>query len=232
MYGLIIGIVLFVSAALIATLLQMRYQYNYAKNPIVFICLFLFCIGGSFWFLNYFPPLFFVVSVGCIASLYAAGIPLLAKFWKPMQRLYGAETIPPAYRQGIIHPGLTEQTVKVTEVALQDMATWLIVGGLLAVSHSVYSTMLLFTGIVFVLHIPGLWMFGRVYGMYFLLLVTAVAFLVPSLYQINGVGFLYLYMMHLGGYILMYLFMGLLGKRWLCTDVKFVVYFFYERNDN
>jgi len=213
MHGLIIGIALFVSAALIATLLQMRYRYNYAKNPIVFVCLFLVCIGGTFWFLNYLPPVLLVVSVGLIASLYVAGIPLFAKFWKPMQCLYGAETIPLAYREGIIRPGLTEQIVKVTEIALQDMAAWLIVGGLLTISHSILYSMLLFTGIVFALHIPGLWMFGRVYGMYFLVLVTAVAFLVPLLYQVDTLGFLYVYSLHLGGYVAMYIFMGLLGKR-------------------
>jgi hypothetical protein len=209
----IAGLGLFLSAALTATLLQVRFQYNYAKNPIAFISLFLVCIVGSFWFLNYFPPVFLVVSIGCVAGLYVAGIPLLAKFWKPMQHLCGAETVPLAYRQGLIRPGLTEQLVKVTEIALQDMAAWIIVGGLIIVLNSVSFSMFVFAGIVFVLHIPGLWMFGRVYGMYFLVLSTVVAFIVPWLYQIEGLGFVYLYTMHLSGYVAMYIFMGFLGKR-------------------
>ena len=211
MYGLIIGIILFLSASLVATLLQMRYQYSYTKNPVLFVSLFLICIGGACLFLKYIPPLSLIAGLIGIASMYVFGIPLLAKCWKPMQYLYGAETEPAAY-QGIIHPEFSGQIVKVCEVALQDMAAWLIVGGLLAVSQSLFDTMLLFTSIVFVLHVPGLWMFGRVYGTYFLVLVTAVAFLVPLLYLVDTVGFVYLYAMHLSGYVSMYISMGLLGS--------------------
>ena len=211
MHGLITGIMLFTSAALVATSLQVRYRLSYAKNPLLFLSLFLVCISVSCWTLNYVPSLLLMTSLIFLASMYVFGMLLLANFWKPMQRLYGAGTVPAAYQE-IIHPKLSGQVVKVVEIALQDMSAWLIVGGLFTISHSVFYSMLVFTTIVFLLHIPGLWMFGRVYGTYFLVLVTMVALCVPLLYQASEVGFVYLYALHLCGYIAMYLFMALLGS--------------------
>lgn len=212
MEGLIVGIVLFLAAFIAATVLQMHYKYRYSKNSVLFVTVFLFCIGGASWFLNFVPSITLITSLVFMASLYVVCIQLLVLFWKPMRNLYGAETIPNAY-QDIIDATFAGQVVKVCEIALQDMAAWLIVGGLLATTHSLVYSMILFTSIVFILHVPGLWMFGQVYGSYFLILVSTVAFLVPLFYRIDRIGFIYLYALHLSGYIALYFFMGFLGKR-------------------
>lgn len=64
-----------------------------------------------------------------------------------------------------------------------------------------------------ILHLPGLWVFGRIYGWYFLIMSTALAFLVPLFYMLGIQGFLYLYALHLSGYVIMYILMGYLGMK-------------------
>jgi hypothetical protein len=211
MHGLILGIVLFLLASSLATMLQTRLLYSYAKHPFLFAGLFVAFLSGTLWSLDYMPAPLLVSGLVVLALVYIGTISLLVKYWRPMNNLYGVDTVPPAY-QGLIQPECSGQVVKVFELVLQDTAAWLIVGGLLSLSHSLLLAAVLFTGIVFLLHIPGLWLFGRVYGAYFLVLVTLVAFLVPLLYQIDQYGFLYLYTLHIGGYITMYLLMGSLGS--------------------
>jgi hypothetical protein len=212
MHGLILGILLFLTASSLATFLQTRLGYSYTKHPVLFSGLFVAFLVGTLWSLDYVPPPLLVLGVSLLAAAYIVTITLLTKYWSPMRNLYGASSVPAAYRS-LIQPELSGQLVKVSELLLQDTAAWLIVGGLLAVSHGMFVTALLFTGIVFILHIPGLWLFGWVYGSYFLILVTLVACLVPLLYQIDEYGFLYLYSLHLSGYVILYLVMGLLGSQ-------------------
>lgn len=210
MIGLTVGIVLFVSAALIANILQSIFRYSYTACPVLFVGLFGVFLYGALWTVGYVPPFILLVGVIAVAISYIVMIQYLVLYWKPMKKLFGSDTVPVVY-SGIIAPQLTGQVVKVGEVVLQDVAAWLIVGGLFMLVDSIPTVTSIFTIIVFLLHIPGVWVFGKVYGVYFLVMSTALAFLVPLLYQVDTFGFLYFYALHLAGYVFMYMLMGLIG---------------------
>ncbi len=127
--------------------------------------------------------------------------------------MFGSKSLPVTYRKEIIRPTLNGDITKVTEVILQDVAAWLTVIGLSSLFHSVSLVLVIFTGIVFFLHLPGLWIFGKIYGTYFLVSSTVLAFSVPLLLPFGSNGFVYLVSLHLTVYILMYLLMGYLGRR-------------------
>jgi hypothetical protein len=205
------GIALFVTAAVIANILQSYFKYRYETTPLIFIAIFLTPLGIASLFITQVSLLLLHFQIVIIAVLYITTIILLARFWQPMQNLYGSHTVPAGYK-GLIKPKLSGQVVKMFEVALQDTSAWLIVGGLFLLPLSFIEVAVIFTVIVTILHVPGLWVFGKVYGGYFLIMSTALAFLVPLFYTIGLQGFLYLFALHLGGYVIMYMLMGYWGK--------------------
>lgn len=212
MFELVVGLTLFVMVAIIATILQVGVGYSYSRNPLLFSALYLVAIGLAAGVIGYsFDLPFLLVLIG-IAGIYIVTISGLVRYWSPMQQLHAAHTIPSTY-QGMVAPKLTGQFTKVVEVTLQDSSAWLIASGLLIISGSLTVSVLLFTLISFVTHIPGLWLFGKVYGSYFLIMVTLCAFLVPFLVSYGAVGYTILYTIHLSGYVLMYLFFGYWGTR-------------------
>lgn len=172
------GIILFATAAIIANILQSYFNYRYESKPLIFIGIFLACLGTASIFVTQIPLLLLNFQIVIIAVLYIIIIILLARFWQPMQNLYGSHTVPAGYK-GLIKPKLSGQFVKVFEIALQDTSAWLIVGGLFLLPLSFTEVAVVFTVIVTILHIPGVWVFGKVYGWYFLIMSTALAFYSP-----------------------------------------------------
>ena len=209
---IVTGIIIFVTAATIANILQSYLYFKYESHPLIYIALFLGCLGGGVLYAPQILLLVLNVSVFIIAILYILIIIFLARFWQPMQKLYGSQTVSPGY-EGLINPKFYGQVVKVFEIVLQDISAWLIVSGLFMLPLSFIEVAVVFTAIVATLHVPSLWVFGKVYGSYFLILSTGLAFLVPFFYQIGTQGFIYLYALHLGGYVTMYIVMGCLGMR-------------------
>ncbi len=209
---IITGIVIFVTAATIANILQSYLKYRYETHSLIFIGIFLTCLAGGAFFVSQIALLLLNIPIFIIATLYIAIIISLVRFWQPMQKLYGSQTVPPEY-VGLINPKPYGQVVKVFEIMLQDISAWLIVGGLFLLPLSFIEVAFVFTVIVAILHIPGLWIFGKVYGAYFLVTSTTLAFLVPFFYHTGTQGFIHLYALHLGGYVTMYILMGYLGMR-------------------
>jgi len=128
-----------------------------------------------------------------------------------IEYMFGGATIPKPYRDEIIRPKLNGDIVKVAEIILQDVAAWLTSIGLFLVFHNLLLVLVTFTAIVFFLHLPGLWIFGKVYGIYFLVTSTLLAFSVPLLLPFGSIGFICLVSLHLTAYILMYILMGYFG---------------------
>lgn len=129
------GIILFAIAAILANILQSNFNYRYESKPLIFIGTFLACLGTASFFVTQIPLLLLNFQIVIIAVLYIATIILLARFWQPMQSLYGSHTVPVGYK-GLIKPKLSGQFVKVFEIALQDISAWLIVGGLFLLQFS------------------------------------------------------------------------------------------------
>lgn len=126
---IIASIFLFISAAVIANILQSILKYRYESKPLIFIALFLVCIGSVSFFVNIVPTLLLQLPVLLIALMYIIIIICLAKYGQSMQSLYGAKSVSDGY-EGLIRPKLQGQVVKVFEIVLQDISAWLIVGGL------------------------------------------------------------------------------------------------------
>lgn len=208
---LISGIGLFVIASVIANLLQIRFRFTYESNPVVFVGLFvgLLTVTALYW--QYFPALSVAGVLLILAISYCVIVMLLKGYWQPMQSLYGAASLPSAYH-GLIRPRVSGQVVKVAELLLQDTAAWLVVMGLVLVSKTPIVPYVLFTIIVFLVHIPAPRLFGPVYGTYFLLASVALASVVPFLFSFGKIGFSLLYALHLSTYIAMYVLFGILGK--------------------
>lgn len=211
MTELVVGITLFCVTAIIANILQSCFRYRYESNPFIFLGLFSLGLIAVSLYVPEMARLIANMYVLLVASLYVFVIICLVYYWRPMQNLYAANYVPVAY-EGLIKPKPIGQIVKAVEIVLQDVAAWLIVGGLLTLSISFLETTLIFTAIVMTLHIPGIWVFGKIYGWYFLILSTILAFLVPLLYVVGPQGFIYVLALHLSGYVFMYIMMGCWGN--------------------
>lgn len=212
MFELLVGLILFLSAAAVVALLQIIFKISYEQKPFLFLTIFILLIIGAVYVMEFGFIHEILIGAILLAALYAGSIIGLVRYWKPMKNLYGADTVPTRYL-GIVSPKPAGQFPKVIEVVLQDLSAWLIVGGLLTLTNSLSFTIIIFAAIVFILHIPGVWEFGKVYGNYFLILSTALSCIVPLFYLIGPLWFLAVYAIHLSGYIVMYLLMGFLGRK-------------------
>ena len=188
MFQLFFGVALFAVGMLTSLLLQKYIKYTYVKNASLFLGLFLVLLGYVSWSFEYLPLWYVCVGVSLLAICYSASIVMLAKYWGPMGVPYGIKTIPTIYRENLSPDG-RGQLVKAVEVLLQDVSAWLIVGGLFAVTPSIAIGIVAFTVIVLLVHIPGMWFFGRIYGTYFLVMSSVLAFMVTYFYQQGDVGF-------------------------------------------
>lgn len=212
MDSLLAGSSLFIIASITATILQNRSDWTYSKNPIRFSVLFLVLLSAVAFVFKYKPSISIAISITILALLYILLVRCMVSYWKPMNSLHAAASVPKPY-VGLVKPEFSGQFVKVVELLLQDVAAWLIVTGLFSVFFELDMVVFIFTLIVFLLHIPAPKLFGKVYGTYFLILSTTLAFLVPLLYQYGEVGFTALYLTHISGYILMYLLFGWWGRK-------------------
>ena len=153
-----------------------------------------------------------VFLLGILVGLtYVALMSLLRRF-NFLTSLFGADTLP-EIDKGIVTPHMSGDIIKVIEVFLQDVSAWLSVLGLLYIFHNVYAVVVIFTLVVFLFHLPGVYIFGKVYGTYFLVTSTLLAFIVPLFVQLGTHFFMYVFVIHLCVYLLMYVVMGYLGNQ-------------------
>jgi len=210
MWPLTLGIGLFVTTVILVTGIKKFYSVTYDSNPFVYIVLFVSLIAGT-------QLLYPVVTLEHSFWLFCIGLAyvfvmLIFRYSGYIRSMYEAGTLPLVHR-GIAKPTLVGDIVKVIEVLLQDIAAWLTVLGLLLLFDNRHLVIGIFTLLAFLLHVPGITMFGRVYGLYFLCLATLLAFTVPVFMMFGEIGFLYVFVLHLTTYLLMYLIMGYFGKK-------------------
>jgi len=209
MFPLLLGIGLFVSAVIIVTTVKSFFKITYDTHPYIYAGLF-----TSLLVLVHFSyPIFsekFAVGFLILGLIYCSVMSLF-RVSGHINKMFGTNTLPLVH-SGIAKPTIQGDVVKVIEVLLQGMSAWLTVIGLSLLFGEMYLVILAFSLVVLFLHVPGLFMFRKVYGMYFLLTSTALAFTVPLFLQLGEIGFLYVFGIHLYVYLLMYLFMGKLGK--------------------
>jgi hypothetical protein len=210
MFPLLLGLSLFVVAVIITTALKNFYKIIYPTHPLVFSSLFI----GLMVTVQFIHPVFnltiLVYSI-FIGLIYLALMSLL-RISGLLDIMFGTDSLPGVHKE-ITQPKIAGDLVKVVEVLLQDMSAWLIVLGLFELFSNLYVVIATFTVLVSCLHLPGLSMFGKVYGSYFLAASTLLAFSVPLLFSLGTIGFLIIFSLHLFSYIGMYILMGFFGSR-------------------
>ena len=123
---------------------------------------------------------------------------------------YKNTSLPTTY-QGLLQPKISGSITKVADIFFQDVTALAIIILLLS-SLSLTMTTLVFVLVVFTIHIPGLLLFGRVYGGVFLVFSTGFAFFIPYLIQSVSFGWHIMYIVHSLMYPVMMLLMILIKK--------------------
>jgi hypothetical protein len=200
MPSIISGVALFI--VVVGLLLKYRQWSNrsYSSHPGLFT---LWYIG---WIIVCVLILKFPWLIICIASIVALLYLAFLGVWKSVSSgtLKYVESIPGPFKE-LSQPTVWSAVPKTLEIFIQDVAAWLIVGGLCMYFTQWWMVAILFSSVVYALHIPGIKMFGPVYGRYFLYTSTTFAFVVPLVYQFGYLGFCFVYGVHIFGYVVMYL---------------------------
>lgn len=201
MFEIFIAVFWFALTAGGANLLQRFYSYTYQKNWFVFVSLFL-CVGYLGLFLttsigDNFP---FLDITGLILAGAALAMFLGFEYWWgrsfTLDDMYKPETLPSAY-QGLLVPQFASSVTKAVEIFFQDLVMLVIILQLLQNGFSYFVAGLIFMGVSTAVHLPGLYMFGRVYGAVFLVLSSAFAPFAPLVIGEIAVGFYVIFSFHL-----------------------------------
>ena len=194
------GILLFSVVIGATNVVKVRLQAGYSEKPWHFTVGFCLVLAICFSWLPFFQP-----AAGVIFGI-AISFVCIVGWWTHFfaSDLKYVQTVPSAYRD-ITCLSWRGAVPKTLEVLIQDMSAWLIVGGLFILFDSLLVVIALFSVAVFLLHVPGLHLFGSVYGGYFLVVATMMSVVVPLVYTFGQVGFLLTYAIHLLGYIVMYI---------------------------
>ena len=119
--------------------------------------------------------------------------------------IYGYDTIPEDTKQ-VLDLNIRTALSKICEITLQQMCALLIVVGLAMLGVSLFWMSILFTLVVFILHIPTPKWFGKIYGNYFLWASTLFAPFIPYLILTFPGGFYLSLSLHIFMYIVLYSF--------------------------
>ena len=120
-------------------------------------------------------------------------------------RGYGYETIPDNCKS-ILHLDARQALTKIFEILFQQICALLIILGLSELGFSVGWISVIFTIVVFALHIPSPKWFGKIYGNYFLWMSALLAPLIPWLILTFPMGFYMSASLHIFMYITLYSF--------------------------
>jgi hypothetical protein len=210
MPAIIYGVRLFVTSLGGANVAQSFSVWRYHTHPHIFSAWYLFFIYGALVFLAW-PFSSLLVLVMVIEWVVYIGSIYLLNQTRWFDRMFKVDSLPEAFKD-VAHPVVMTAAVKVLEVALQDMIAIVIAQGLLEYTGSLFISSLLFTSIVFLVHVPSLWLYGRWYGSYFLFLASLLASSVVFLVAYSATGFAIIVGIHLSCYFALYLISGLLAR--------------------
>lgn len=200
MSQIITGILLFLSVGGLVNIYKQKTNHSYSSHPGLFTLWYAVWVSGCILWLPF--PVSVVSIVGVLGAFYLVFLML----WKRLTggKLNYIETIPTAFKE-MGEPRTLSAVPKVFEIFIQDLAAWLIVGALFIFFTHWWIVAIVFSLVVFSLHVPGINMFGPVYGSYFLFMSTIFACIVPFVYPIGYAGFCIVYGLHLLSYMIMYL---------------------------
>jgi len=194
--------------------LQTTFNLTYARAWYLYIPFFLitasaFAVISGVDLINYFLNSS-AILVGLLSIGLFIGLEFLRGYSWTFHEYFRAETLPVAYRD-LFQPRLSGITVKTSEIFFQDVIALVLVLALFN-QFSLLVTSTIFVCLVALLHIPGLWLYGRIYGGMFLFYSTILAATVPWLLTTPLLGFVLIFSLHLLMYPVMMGVMYLMGR--------------------
>jgi len=216
MLSLLLGTGIFVIVlGVVNALLIKRLQFTYSKHFLLFSTLYTSSIFIVFWFvpelLQYANQWLGIVLFSTAALLFIYFNFLWGKH-VDITTCYKYQEIPNHFKS-ILCLDARRGFAKVFEILLQQVCALFIIMGLIEIGLSVITTVLLFTGVVFALHITTPKWFGTVYGNYFLWVGTILAPLEVYFILEYSIGFYIASILHMAMYIVMYSMAYLLRDR-------------------
>lgn len=124
--------------------------------------------------------------------------------------MYGVETIPPDH-QVILKLNPLADTTKLIEIFFQDVVTLAIVVTLSQSEADINIAIFILTTIVFIVHIPAIEFFGKIFGTFWLIVSTALAPLAYYLLSFES-GLYYLFILHVSTYFCLHAVIYILSK--------------------
>ncbi len=213
MSDIVFPVLLFVLIA--ATLngrLFLKKKYSYSEKATLFIPI---LVGSSILLLTLYDTAIsvpsFTVSILLllVVSLYLSFSILWMRTIKK-DEVVSINTIPDEYRS-IIELNPLADTTKLFEIFFQDVVVFVLVLSLISYFENNYVPLIIFTLVVFTVHIPGIKLFGRIFGTYWLVLSTVLAPLAFYLISFQY-GLYYLFMLHASINLLLYVVIYILTK--------------------
>ena len=133
-------------------------------------------------------------------------------WWRTLrnEHIYGINTIP-AENRSIVTIDPVADLTKLFEILFQDVVVFAIVLSLTSFFANIYTPLILFTLIVSVVHLPGVALFGRIFGTYWLVCSTILAPLAFYFVSIEF-GLYYLFILHTSITLLLYVVIYILSK--------------------
>ncbi len=213
MIELLFPAVLFVVvAAVINGQLLLKKKYPYDEKWYLFIPILLF--SSVVLLLIYDIPVSAPTATVAISLIFLISVYLgLSYVWyKTLVALgvYGIETIP-VENQNIVRVKPLADATKLVEILFQDVVALATVLTLTQITADNTLAILILTVIVFIVHIPGIKLFGRIFGTFWLFASTALA---PIAYYLLSFeqGLYYLFILHSSTYLLLYSSIYILSK--------------------
>ena len=190
-------ILCFIVVLLALNIIQHFFGYDYGEHPLPFLAILLTGIVVAYHLVNAGPYLF--TSFGIFIAVCGIGVFVTSEDirgrYLPWSMYFGYESLPVGFRP-LLQPTRVTATVKIVDVFFQDLVLLGVATYLLSV-HSVSVAGLVCALVVFALHLPGGYFYGRVYGLLFLVSASIAAFFVPLILSTVPYGFYLIFVFHL-----------------------------------
>lgn len=163
---------------------------------------------GTFSQVSFSPSLlagYALVSVGYIS---------FSMFWHRCispTHLFGHNTIPPEY-QYLAAPSVTASVAKLAEIIFQNVLVFSLLTPALQSGMAPLMVSVWFTAVALLVHVPALWLYGRVFAGFFLGLIALLAPLFPFIILSSSSALALLFAIHVLMYPLRLMVLFVLGQ--------------------
>jgi hypothetical protein len=189
----------FLLVSAVANICQKHFGYSYERHWPLHIALILGGIAAIHLYTSVLSTSYLIHPKGMVLGIIAASIFMLAELLRgkyiDANQYWGVQALGGAYT-GLLAPRLSGVSVKIIEIFFQDIVLLSISLGLLE-THSILFSSFCVVLVVFLVHLPGIYFLGRVYGVIFTVLATLFAVAVPTLVSSTSGAFYLIFSVHM-----------------------------------